>query len=50
MDVVPQSTNVLQSDKVNLSRLLLSQMPRRLAFAAEHGRYCIKRLLCCEFT
>jgi hypothetical protein len=28
----------LQTDKVNLSRLLRSQKPRQLAFAAELGR------------
>jgi hypothetical protein len=39
------SNNALQSDKVNLSCLLLSQNPRQLAFAAELDRYVsVKRV------
>jgi hypothetical protein len=29
----------MQSDKANLSRLLLAQEPRQLAFAADRERY-----------
>jgi len=30
--------NAMQSDKANLSRLLLMQKPRQFAFAADRGR------------
>jgi hypothetical protein len=30
--------NAMQTDKANLSRLLLAQKPRQLAFAADRGR------------
>jgi hypothetical protein len=33
------SNNALQSEKVNLSCLLLTQKPRQLAFAAELERF-----------
>ena len=39
-DAVPTLPNkALQTDKAKLSRLLHSQEPRQLAFAAELGRY-----------
>jgi hypothetical protein len=34
----PRPNNAMQTDKVKLSRLLLTQKPRRLAFAADRER------------
>lgn len=33
------SNNAMQTDKVKLSRLLLAQKPRQIAFAADRERY-----------